>query len=211
MDKQLSRCLKEMTMNKISIIGASGHAKVIIDIIEENGGVVGEVYDQDVLKKEILGKKIRHNLNVLPKASVIAIGDNFIRKKIASSNFFDLQALIHPKSSISKYSEIGTGTVVMSGVSVNAGSSVGNFCILNTNCSIDHDCKISDFVHISPNVALAGNVEIGECTHVGIGASIIQGIKIGRNCIIGAGAVIIRDVQDGMTIIGNPGREIRKN
>ena len=198
-------------MNNISVIGASGHAKVIIDLIEELGGTVEKVYDQDINKKEIINYKIIHNFINLPQQSIIAIGNNFIRKKIADENRFTLPALVHPKSVISKYAVLGEGTVVMAGVSVNADSSIGNHCILNTNCSIDHDCKIANFVHISPNVALAGNVEVGECTHIGIGASIIQGIRIGKNCVIGAGAVIIIDIPDGATVVGNPGKIIKRN
>jgi len=199
-----------MKMNNISVIGASGHAKVIIDLIEELGGTVENVYDQDINKKEIINYKIVHNFDNLPKQSVVAIGNNFIRKKIADENSLNLPALVHPKSFISKYAKLDKGTVVMAGVSVNADSSIGNHCILNTNCSIDHDCKIADFVHISPNVALAGNVEIGECTHIGIGACVIQGISIGKNCVIGAGAVIIKDIPDGSTVVGNPGKIIKR-
>lgn len=211
MDMLLLKHLRGMKMNNISVIGASGHAKVIIDLIEEFGGTVENVYDQDVNKKEIINYKIIHNFDNLPKKSVIAIGNNFIRKKIADENSFTLPSLVHPKSFISKYAVLGEGTVVMAGVSVNAHSSIGNHCILNTNCSIDHDCIIADFVHISPNVALAGNVEIGECTHIGIGACVIQGISIGKNCVIGAGTVIIKDIPDGSTVVGNPGKVINRN
>lgn len=197
-------------MNNISVIGASGHAKVIIDLIEEIGGTVENIYDQDINKKEIINYKIVHNIYNIPQQSIIAIGNNFIRKKIADENSFTLPALVHPKSVISKYAVLGEGTVVMAGVSVNADANIGDYCILNTNCSIDHDCKIANFVHISPNVALAGNVEVGECTHIGIGASVIQGIRIGKNCVIGAGAVIIKDIPDGSTVVGNPGKVIKE-
>jgi len=197
-------------MSEISVIGASGHAKVIIDVIEDLGYSIGTVYDQDIRKRNLLGFEIVHDFKDLPKQTIIAIGNNFIRKKIAEIHSFELKALAHPKSTISKYAELGDGTVVMAGVSVNADTKIGEYCILNTNCSIDHDCRIADFVHISPNAALAGNVEVGECTHIGIGACIKQGVIIGRDCIIGAGAVIIKDIPDGMTIVGNPGKELKR-
>ncbi|WP_409151819.1 acetyltransferase [Sphingobacterium sp. BS-2] len=196
-------------MNSISVIGASGHAKVIIDIIEVLEYSIENVYDEDINKNHILNYKIVHNFTKFPKQSIIAIGNNFVRKKIASGNSFSTPALIHPRSVVSKYAVIGEGTVVMTGVSINADSKIGSHCILNTNCSVDHDCKIADFVHISPNAALAGNVEVGECTHIGIGACVIQGIKIGKNCVIGAGAVIINDISDNSTIVGNPGKIIK--
>lgn len=198
-------------MKTINIIGASGHAKVIIDIVEEVGYRVGQIFDKDELKKQIFGFEICHNFSNLPQESVVAIGDNYIRKKVAEANSFNLEVLVHPKSFISRYSEIGNGTVVLSGVSINAGTKIGRHCIVNTNSSVDHDCIISDFVHISPNAALAGNVEVGECSHIGIGACIKQGVKIGRNCIIGAGAVILRDVPDGAVVVGNPGKEKNRN
>ncbi len=206
----LLRLLRVMKMSKIFVIGASGHAKVIIDIIEEIGHSIGGVFDQDINKKRLCGIDVKHDFSDLPKHSVIAIGNNYIRKKIAKDNLFELRSLVHPKSAISKFAEIGDGTVVMAGVSVNADARVGDYCILNTNCSVDHDCKIGDFVHISPNVALAGNVEIGECTHIGIGACVKQGVIIGRDCVVGAGAVVIKDIPDGMTIEGNPGKELKR-
>lgn len=197
-------------MGKISIIGASGHAKVIIDIIETNGLEVATIYDNDIKKLKLLGYEICHDFINLSQQTIIAIGDNFIRKKIADTYTFNLKALVHPNSSISKYSKLGDGTVIMAGVSVNADTSIGKYCILNTNSSIDHDCNIEDFVHIAPNAALAGNVVVGECSQIGIGACIKQGIKVGRNCIIGAGSVIVKNVPDGAIIVGNPGKEINK-
>lgn len=198
-------------MNDISVIGASGHAKVIIDLIEELGYLIGNIYDQDAQKDKLLGFKVTHDFVDIPKQSIIAIGNNVVRKKIASQYKLELNALLHPRSNVSKYSQIGNGTVVMAGVSINADSVIGKHCIINTNSSIDHECIIGDFVHVSPNAALAGNVQIGECSHIGIGSCIKQGVKVGKNCIIGAGAVVIRDVSDGMTIIGNPGKELNKN
>lgn len=197
-------------MTKVNLIGASGHAKVIIDIIENAGLTIGKIYDQDKQKKHILGYEIVHDTSKLPNETIIAIGDNNVRKKIANANTFYMKALVHPKSCISKYSTLGNGTVIMAGVSINADTQIGNYCILNTNSSVDHDCRIADFVHISPNASLAGGVEVGECSHIGIGACIKQGVKIGKNCIIGAGAVILKDIPDGAVVVGNPGKEIKR-
>jgi len=196
-------------MNKVSIIGGSGHAKVIIDLAEVLGYEIEKVYDLDLQKKTLLSYKIEHSFNDVKENTIVAIGNNSIRTKIIQEFQLNMHSMVHPKSTISKFAEIGYGTVVMAGVTVNAEARIGKHCILNTNCSVDHDCVIRDYVHISPNVGIAGNVEIGECTHIGIGSNIIQGIKIGNNCVIGAGSVIIRDVEDGAVIVGNPGRRIR--
>ncbi len=192
------------------LYGASGHGKVIAEIAEDLGFTDITFIDVDSSKKRMLDYKViepfvGQNLN-----AVVSIGNNIIRKKITLENTtFSYQILKHPKTSISKRSQIGEGTVVMAGVSINSEVIIGKHCIINTNASIDHDCVIQDFVHVSPNVALAGNVTVGEGTHIGIGSSVMQGIKIGKWCTIGAGSVIIKDVPDGATIVGNPGKIIK--
>lgn len=197
-------------MQKVYLYGASGHGKVIAEIAEELGLSVGGFIDNDKTKTSLLDYEVIHEIPSSDIALVISIGNNQIRKKISENlNTFKFLKLIHPYSSISKRANIGEGTVIMAGVSVNSDTEIGKHCIINTNASIDHDCKIADFVHISPNAALAGDVHVGEGTHIGIGACVIQGIRIGENCTIGAGAVIIRDVPDGSTVVGNPGRIIK--
>lgn len=197
-------------MSGVFLYGASGHAKVIIEIAELNNIPILGLFDADKSKIKLLDYNI-NEYDTIPKNAYccISIGNNLIRKKIVENNTFNFINLLHPKSFISQRTTIAEGTVVMSGVSINSSTKIGKHCIINTNSSIDHDCIIHDYVHISPNAALAGDVIIGEGTHIGIGASIIQGIKIGKWCTIGAGAVIIRDVPDGATVVGNPGRIIK--
>lgn len=196
---------------KLGLIGASGHGKVIAEIAEELHYEITGFSDQDESKSSVFEYPVNKELSKDTNRVVISIGNNSTRKRIAESNE-DLVyiKLVHPKTTVSKRAQIGDGTVVMAGVTVNSDSAIGKHCIVNTNASIDHDCQIADYVHVSPNAALAGNVSIGEGTHIGIGASIIQGISIGRWCTIGAGAVIIRDVPDGCTVVGNPGKVIKK-
>lgn len=197
------------------LYGASGHAKVILEIAQMQGFVIGGLVDADPAKTSLMNFKVS---TIMPNDDydgntfVVSIGNNQLRKKVAESAelsqaFFEI--LIHSAASISPSVEIGNGTVVMAGAVVNADTQIGKHCIINTNASVDHDCVLGDYVHISPGAALAGGVTVGEGTHIGIGASVIQGIKIGRWCTIGAGTVIIRDVPDGATVVGNPGRIIK--
>lgn len=202
------------------LYGASGHAKVIIEIAEQQGFVIGGLIDANPAIKELLGYPVMQELpepaNDYSGATfIVSVGNNAIRKRITQELettmkkvFFE--TLAHPHASISARTHIGAGTVIMAGVSINSEATIGNHCIINTNASIDHDCHLEDFVHISPGVSLAGNVHIGEQTHIGIGTCVIQGIRIGRNCTIGAGTVVIRDIPDGMTVVGNPGRVLDK-
>lgn len=196
----------------IYFYGASGHAKAVLEIAEELSLPIGGLVDLNPEIKELLGYVVSTiNPAINGHRFIISIGNNLIRKKIAESLKVEFVSLIHPKSNISKRVNLGKGTVVMAGVSINSSSNIGSHVILNTNCSIDHECIIDDYAHISPNVALAGNVHVGEGSHVGIGASVIQGIKIGKWCTIGAGSVILKDVPDYGVVVGNPGRIIKWN
>jgi sugar O-acyltransferase (sialic acid O-acetyltransferase NeuD family) len=196
------------------IYGASGHGKVIIEILELNGLKPSEIWD-DAPSDSIMWqyRVCRPNYNELPKdkSMVIAIGNNKIRQKIAKRNeqYFSFFPAIHPDTTISNRTEIGEGTAIMAGVVINADVVIGAHCIINTSAVIEHDCTIGDFAHISPNATLCGNVSIGDGTHIGAGAVVIPGVRIGKWCTIGAGSVIIRDVPDNVTVVGNPGRIIK--
>lgn len=197
--------------NKFCIYGASGHSKVIIEILERRGVSVKGLYDDDP------GKKLLFEYNVTNKKSflklnnsnwIIGIGDNVIRKKIAKNNSLNYTEIIDIGTNISKRIRVGRGTVIMPGVTINSSVVIGEHAIVNTNASIDHDCILMDYVHISPNTTLCGGVHIGEGTHIGAGAVVIPGVKIGKWVKIGAGSVIIRDIPDNTTVVGNPGRSV---
>ena len=194
------------------IYGASGHSKVIIEIIEKAGGIIKGLYDDDPEKKLLLTYPVTNEKSILVLNDInwiIGIGDNTIRKKISENNSLAYTTAIDSSSNISGRTEIGIGTVIMAGVSINSSSIIGHHVIINTNASVDHDCVIANFVHVSPNATLCGGVTLGEGTHVGAGAVIIPGITIGKWVKVGAGAVIINDVPDFATVVGNPGKVIK--
>lgn len=197
---------------KVVLYGASGHCRVVIDILNLKEIPIELIVDDNpainslggipvVLSKEF---KERDNL-------IIAIGNNLIRKKLSKKNSANYIKLIHPQTIISPFATIEKGTVVMAGAIINSNCKIGSHCIINTGALIEHDCTIGNFVHISPKATLAGNVIVGEGTQIGIGAIIIQGVKIGKWAIIGAGAVIIKDVPDHAVIVGNPGKIVKYN
>ncbi len=195
---------------KVTLYGASGHGKVIIDILNLRNITIEQIIDDNPLIKSLANIPVVSNTTFTKQDNlIIAIGDNLIRKRISLINNSNSIKVIHPKTIISPFATIGKGTVVMAGVIINSDSKIGKHCIINTRVLIEHECIIGDFVHISPSVSLAGNVTVGEGTQVGIGAIVIQGIKIGKWCIIGAGAVIIWDVPDYAVVVGNPGRIMR--
>ena len=193
------------------LYGASGHAKVIIDILESSGIPIYGLFDDNPAIKELYGRKVLGKFAGQPLDApiIISIGDNAIRAKIAQSLQLDFGKAIHYKSIVSPSAGIAAGTVVMQGSIVQADAFIGRHVIVNTRVSIDHDCVVGDFVHISPGAVLCGGVSVGEGTHVGAGAVVIPGIKIGKWCKLGAGAVVIRDIPDHCTAVGNPARIIK--
>ncbi len=196
----------------IKLIGASGHAKVILDILLQGNLEVSGFYDDNLSIQEFKGLKSRGSVSQITPSQdlhIISIGVNSIRAKIANRLSVSYTMAIHSSAVLSPSTNIGEGSVVMAGAVVNADSVIGKHCILNTQCSIDHDCIIEDFVHISPNACITGGVYIGEGAHIGAGAVIIPGVKIGSWSTIGAGAVVIRDVEPNTVVVGNPAKPLK--
>lgn len=197
---------------RIFIYGASGHGKVVQDMANDLGILVLAFVDDNEALQSFCDLPVFSNVPIDVNLCVIAIGNNQVRKKLAKSNpDKEYMTLIHPKSTVSKKAHVGSGTVVMAGVTINADAQIGDQCIVNTNSSLDHDCVLGNFVHVSPNAALSGGVNVGEGTHIGIGACVIPGITIGKWVTIGAGAVVINPVPDYAVVVGNPGSVIKFN
>jgi sugar O-acyltransferase (sialic acid O-acetyltransferase NeuD family) len=190
------------------LCGASGHAKVIVDILEANNIKIEGVFDNNLEIKSLLDYPVSHS-EELKSPLIISIGNNNIRKRIASESKIEFGIAIHPSAIISKHALIGEGSVVMQGAIIQSCADVGKHCIINTGASIDHDCVIEDFVHISPHATLCGNVRVGEGSWIGAGTTIIQGIKIGKWSVIGAGSVVTKDIPDNVVAYGNPCKVIK--
>ena len=211
-------------MNKVMIIGASGHARVCLEILEAQGRVVMGFYDDDVslVGTTLHGYQILGNiLDIIPALAndnnefIVAIGNNFDRKNIVNllKNNCHRNPInaIHPSAIISERTHIGVGNFIAAGVIINTGTTLGDYIIVNTGATIDHDNKIYDFAQISPGCNLAGNVTVEEGVFIGTGAIIIPGKRIGSHAIIGAGAVVTDDIPPYCTAVGVPARVIKQN
>ena len=192
------------------LYGASGHAKVIIDILEANQIKIDGLIDDNPEVNELLGYPVFHKRNDLSPL-IISIGNNQVRKMIAEKLHVEFGIAIHPSAIISSSAKIGEGTVVMPGCIINANAVIGRHCIINTGVTIDHECVIDDFCHIAPGVNISGCTTVGEGTWVGVGSCVIQCLHIGKNCMIGAGSVVVKDIPDSVVAFGNPCRVRKKN
>ena len=199
-------------MNKLVIIGAGGHGKVVADNALKNGYTdicfVDDSSMGECMEFPIVGTSADiPNLDDGKTDFIIGIGNNAVRKKIAKANAVNWITLIHPSAQIGVNVSVGKGTVVMAGAIINACATVGEHCIINTHSIIEHDNTIEDYVHISPNAALGGTVRVGENTHIGLGAAVINNIDICENCIIGAGATVVKNITESGTYVGVPVRK----
>ena len=187
------------------LYGASGHAKVIIDMLNASNIKVDALFDDDLSVSELMDIPVKHQWNH-ESPLIISIGNNLFRKQIAEKLQCEFGVAIHPSAVISPHSTVGEGTVVMQGTIIQSSAQIGKHCIINTGASIDHECMVEDYAHISPKATLCGNVSVGEGAWIGAAAVVVPGVKIGKWSVVGAGSVVISDIPDGVIAYGNPCR-----
>lgn len=195
-------------MNKLVIIGASGHGKVIADIAVKNGYKEIVFLDDDPSIEECAGYPVvgsTDKAKTLDGDKIVAIGNAKIREKI--QNEIKSVTLIHPNAVISRRVEIGEGTVVMAGAVINSDVKIGKGCIINTCASVDHDCVIGDYVHVSVGAHIAGTCNIGDMVWIGAGSVISNNVNVSGKCLLGAGAVVVKNIAEIGTYVGVPAQK----
>ncbi len=205
----------------IIVIGAGGHAKVVIGSLLAAGAEIIGALDDDVSLhgKNILGVAVLGGDSVLaghePKNVMLVngIGSTSVPERRQAvferlkEQGYGFAAVIHPSAVIAADVETGEGSQIMAGAVVQPGVRMGCNVIINTRAGIDHECRIGGHVHIAPGATLSGEVTVGEGSHIGTGATVIEGVSIGNRSVIGAGAAVIGDVAGGATVTGVPARE----
>jgi len=209
-------------MIKVVGVGAGGHAKVVVEIVQlmDHYSIVG-LLDADVKKKgtQLLNVPILGDDNLLAdlyergvRHAFMALGSVDIgnrRRQVyetVSQVGFEVIVTEHPSAVVSKSARLGNGVTIMAAAVVNANSQIGNNVIINTGAILEHDCVVGDHVHVATGARLAGTVTVGTGSHIGAAAVVLQGRTIGRNSIVGAGAVVVRDVPDDVVVMGVPAR-----
>lgn len=208
----------------IVVWGASGHAKVVADIIRQEGKYDIASFLDDIDKNRqgsqfcgatVLGGS--EQLDGLLKNGVghliFGFGDNNARLNLSElirEKGFQLVTAIHPRAIIVQSASIGAGTVVCAAAVVGPDSVLGENIIINTSASVDHECVIEGGAHIGPGVHLGGRVHIGRGCWIGIGATVSDRIHIGEGSIIGAGAVVLDNIPSNVVAYGVPAKVIRE-
>lgn len=215
---------RDIQLENIVIVGSSGHAKVIIDIIERANHykLIGLIDSFSAVGSETLGYRVLGNELALPSlvktqrvaGMLLAVGDNYarcsLRSRIAAiAPQLPLVSAIHPQAVIARSAQIGAGTVVMAGAVINADCVIGESCIVNTNASLDHDCEMSPYSSLAPGAVTGGNCRIENFSAIGIGAILKHRITVGEHSVIGAGAVVLQDIESYVVAYGNPAKKVR--
>lgn len=210
-------------IESLYLIGGGGHCRSVIDVIESLGcyRIAGIIDMQDQLGQQVLDCKVVATdkdfarLNRDDCGFIVTIGQ--VGSPLARIRVFatlkelkaSLPVVISPYAHVSRYSQLGEGTSVMHGATVNSASIIGVNCILNSHCLIEHDAVIGDHCHISTGAVVNGACRVGDRSFVGSNSVLAQNVSITSDVIIGAGTVVHRDISEPGTYVGNPCRKIK--
>lgn len=198
----------------VHVIGAGGHARVIISTLRARGYCVEAIYDDnpEVWGNSLLGVPIRGSISDLPGRNipaVIGVGNSRIRLSLVERVQADWLTLVHPHAHVDPTVRIGEGTVVFAGAVVQPSVHIGRHVIVNTGATVDHNCSVGDFAHIAPGANLCGHVQVAEGAWVGAGAVVIENTIMGPWSYAGAGSVVVRDLDARVLAVGCPARSVR--
>lgn len=206
----------------VVIIGAGGHARVLISLLKQLGRPIVGLLDGDEAKValpwSIDGIAVTGSIESVTQHQadavelVHAIGS--IRKptgrrwmyRYLKDKGYTFATLIHPSAFVAPEAELHEGVQIMAGAVIQPGARLQENVLVNTNASVDHDTIVAAHCHIAPNAAICGGCTIGECCHIGAGATLLSDLEIGSEVTIAAGATVIHDIPHGQTVMGTPAK-----
>lgn len=212
-------------MKKIVIIGAGGHAREILDILEACNSIkpsyeiLGYIVESEygspgsiVNDKPILGDFEWFDSNKNNIYAICGVGSPQLRLRLtkrAMEKGVQFCNIIHPSATVTSRLSLGEGVVISAGCILTNQILIGNHVHLNLLCTIGHDAILHDYVTLTQGVHISGHVILGSGCYIGTGANIIDRIQIGEWSIIGAGSTVINNVPPNVTVVGIPGKVIK--
>lgn len=199
------------------LIGGGGHCKSVIEVAESAGYEIKGILDMpDEVGKEVLpGHKVIGTDDEIPQYVeecdfIITVG--FIKNPALRIKLYNkvkaaggrLATIIASTAHVSKYAELGEGTVIMHQAFVNAGAKIGDNCIINTFVNIEHDAEVGNQCHISTGTMVNGECKIGENCFIGSQSVCANCIEIASDIIVGAGSVVRKSIRMKGIYAGNP-------
>lgn len=204
----------------VILVGGGGHCKSVIEATESAGydilGILDlpELIGTRTLNYEVIGSDADVAKYVGRADFVVTVGfikNPNLRIKLhenITNNGGKLATIIASTAQVSKYAEIGEGSVVLHNACVNAGAKVGKGVIINTASNIEHDVVVGDYTHISTGAMINGDCTIGANTFIGSNAVLVNGVTICDNCVVGAGSIVTKDITKSGTYVGCPVRKL---
>lgn len=203
------------------MIGAGGHAKVLLSLAQSAGWEVLGVCDPELAKQKVLqwrGIKVLGSDDALDSIAPASVGlingvgqlvGGVTRSKVFErfkSKGFCFPVLVHPNAWVDTSATLSEGVQVMAGAVIQADVVVNLNSVVNTGASLDHDCCLGAHVHVAPGATLCGDVRVHDRAFIGSGATVIQGLTVGEEAVVGAGVVLVRDLAPRLTLIGPAAR-----
>lgn len=204
------------------ILGAGGHAKVLLSLIQAAGLEVLGICDPALAAQGVVqwrGMKILGGDDVLVDMDPDMVGlVNGIGQVVGSpqrqhifsglkEKGFRFPALVHPAAWVDSSVVLGEGVQVMAGAVIQPDTIIGINTIINTRAGIDHDCILGAHVHVAPGATLCGSVRVEDRAFIASGATVIQGLSVGEEAVVGAGAVLVRNLFARQILLGSVARK----
>lgn len=199
------------------MLGAGGHAKVLLALARASGWEVVGVCDPQLAERgcqewrglpvlggdEALASRTSNDVGLINGIGQLVHGN--VRQKVYEKYHaagFRFPVLVHPAAWVDPSASLADGVQVMAGVVIQADVVVGANCIINTRSAIDHDCILESHIHIAPGATLCGSVHVESGAFIACGANIIQGLRIGHDSVVGAGATVVRHLSAHQVLLG---------
>jgi sugar O-acyltransferase (sialic acid O-acetyltransferase NeuD family) len=208
----------------IVLWGATGHSKVLRELVEHIGYHLVAMFDNDTSARApfvdvplFYGRsgfgewrrglqKPRQKIYGLAAIGGAKGADRMAIQRLFSETDIDIPVVMHPTAFVASTAQLGVGSQILANSSICVNVTTGESCIINTGASVDHETVLGQGVHIGPGAIVAGCVNIGDFSFIGAGSVILPRVKIGASVVVGAGSVVTRDVPDGKVVYGNPAR-----
>lgn len=172
------------------------------------------VADEYYTEPKVMGLTVIKESDFSPELYevVVAIGDPQTRKKVVEKLPKETKytSIVHPSAVISKWVEVGEGSIITAGTIITCNIRIGRHAHLNLHTTIGHDCIIGDYFTTAPAANISGNCIFEECVYFGTNSSARQGVKICSNVTIGMGGVVVKSIEESGIYIGNPLRKLVK-
>jgi sugar O-acyltransferase (sialic acid O-acetyltransferase NeuD family) len=200
----------------VAIFGTGGFAREVACILHDQGRgdriVAFHEPDEVHQVRELLGIAVKPQSAFDPRKhrAVVGIGNPAIRQKVIGELPTEtvFETLIHPTVVMSRWVEVGAGSVICAGCVLTCQISIGEHCHLNLNSTVGHDCTFGDFCTVAPGVNISGNCSFGNRVDVGTQASFRQRVCICDDAVIGMGAVVVNDIVEAGTYVGVPAKKV---